>query len=189
CWLFAHLPSRDERTYFLGLAAMCFGFGFIFRPGVGGLLAGISLSLAYYVTAVVITSALIFSFLKVKETYQQSTKETPKTITLTTDYFMQPIGILMIGTFFVMFFMSGMESTFQLLGQDRINITPTEMGALFFIGGIFNALTQGVYIRKLKDGQEKKAMVAGQIMAVIAFIMLPFMNSLIYAGVCIVLLM
>lgn len=185
----ADITTREERTKYMGLVGMSVGLGFIFGPGVGGILASISLSFSYYMTTIVITGALIFSFFKVAETYRQTTRDTPKKITLAVDYFTQPIGILMVGTFFVMFFMSGMESTFQLLGQNRINITPTEMGVLFFIGGIFNALTQGIYIRKLKDGQEKKAMVIGQVMAVIAFLMLPFMTGLVYAGVCIVLLM
>ena len=185
----ADITTREERTKFMGLVGMCIGFGFIFGPGVGGLLAGISLSFTYYMTTVVILGALVFSLIKVPETYKRQTNVAPKKISLTIDYFTQPIGILLVGTFFVMFFMSGMESTFQLLGQERINITPTEMGVLFFIGGIFNALTQGVFIRRIKDGDEKMPMVIGQVMAVVAFIMLPFMTGLVYAGICIVLLM
>lgn len=185
----ADITTREERTKYMGLVGMCIGFGFIFGPGVGGLLAGISLSFAYYMTTVVILGALVFSLIKVPETYKRQTNVAPKKIGLTIDYFTQPIGILLVGTFFVMFFMSGMESTFQLLGQERINITPTEMGALFFIGGIFNALTQGVFIRRIKDGDEKMPMIIGQVMAVVAFIMLPFMTGLVYAGICIVLLM
>ncbi|WP_240921859.1 MULTISPECIES: MFS transporter [Jeotgalicoccus] len=185
----ADITTREERTKYMGLIGMCIGFGFIFGPGVGGLLAGISLSFTYYMTTVVILGALVFSLIKVPETYKRQTNVAPKKIGLTIDYFTQPIGILLVGTFFVMFFMSGMESTFQLLGQERINITPTEMGVLFFIGGIFNALTQGVFIRRIKDGDEKMPMVIGQVMAVVAFIMLPFMTGLVYAGICIVLLM
>lgn len=185
----ADITTREERTKYMGLVGMCIGFGFIFGPGVGGLLAGISLSFAYYMTTVVILGALVFSLIKVPETYKRQTNVAPKKIGLTIDYFTQPIGILLVGTFFVMFFMSGMESTFQLLGQERINITPTEMGVLFFIGGIFNALTQGVFIRRIKDGDEKMPMIIGQVMAVVAFIMLPFMTGLVYAGICIVLLM
>lgn len=184
----ADITTREERTKYMGLVGMTVGLGFIFGPGVGGLLAGISLSFAYYMTTIIIAGAFIFSLIKVPETYNPSTQSQSK-ITVTTDYFTKPIGILMVGTFFVMFFMSGMESTFQLLGQERINITPTEMGLLFFIGGIFNAITQGWYIRRLKDGQEKNAMIVGQIMAVIAFVMLPFMTGLVYAGICIILLM
>lgn len=185
----ADITTREERTKYMGLVGMCIGFGFIFGPGVGGLLAGISLSFAYYMTTIVILGALVFSLIKVPETFKRQTNIAPKKLGVTIDYFTQPIGILLVGTFFVMFFMSGMESTFQLLGQDRINITPTEMGVLFFIGGIFNALTQGVFIRKIKDGDEKIPMIAGQVMAVVAFIMLPFMTGLVYAGICIVLLM
>ncbi|MCK1975746.1 MFS transporter [Jeotgalicoccus huakuii] len=185
----ADITTREERTKYMGLVGMCIGFGFIFGPGVGGLLAGISLSFAYYMTTVVILGALVFSLIKVPETYKRQTNVAPKKIGLTIDYFTQPIGILLVGTFFVMFFMSGMESTFQLLGQEKINITPTEMGVLFFIGGIFNALTQGVFIRRIKDGDEKMPMIIGQVMAVVAFIMLPFMTGLVYAGICIVLLM
>lgn len=185
----ADITTREERTKYMGLVGMCIGFGFIFGPGVGGLFAGISLSFAYYMTTIVILGALVFSLIKVPETFKRQTNIAPKKLGVTIDYFTQPIGILLVGTFFVMFFMSGMESTFQLLGQDRINITPTEMGVLFFIGGIFNALTQGVFIRKIKDGDEKIPMIAGQVMAVVAFIMLPFMTGLVYAGICIVLLM
>src|SRR5699024_10423030 len=160
----ADITTRQERTKYMGLVGMCIGFGFIFGPGVGGLLAGISLSFAYYMTTIVIAIALVFSFFKVPETFKRPTNKVPKNITMTIDYFMQPIGILLVGTFFVMFFMSGMESTFQLLGQDRINITPTELGVLFF-------------------------MLVGQLMSVVAFIMLHFMTGLVYAGICIVLLM
>src|SRR5699024_5366327 len=105
------------------------------------------------------------------------------------EYFIKPVGILLVATFVVMFMMSGMESTFQLLGKEKIDITPGEMGVLFFIGGIVNAIVQGGDIRKLKDGQEHGAMMIGQLMALIAFIMLPFMTGLFYAGICIVLLM
>ena len=63
------------------------------------------------------------------------------------------------------------------------------MGVLFFIGVIFNAIVQGGVIRKLKDGQEMPFMIIGQVFTFIAFIMLPFMNGLIYAGFCIVFLM
>lgn len=184
----ADITTRETRTKYMGLVGMCVGMGFIFGPGVGGILADVSLSLPYYMTTVVIICALLFSIFKIKETYRPG-NTAGKNITLPSEYFIKPVGLLLICTFFLMLTMSGMESTFQLLGIERIDITPTEMGALFFIGGIFNAIVQGGIIGKLKDGQEYPMMVLGQGLALIAFIMLPFMNSLIYAGACIVLLM
>lgn len=184
----ADITTRETRTKYMGLVGMAIGMGFIFGPGIGGLLAGISLSLAYYMTTIVILATLVVAILKIKETYQPTTS-VRKDITLPTEYLLQPVGILLVCTFLVMFINSGMESTFQLLGIERISITPAEMGILFFIGGIFNAIVQGGVIRRLKDGQELPFMIAGQVFTLIAFIMLPFMNGLFYAGVCIVLLM
>lgn len=184
----ADITTRETRTKYMGLVGMSIGMGFIFGPGIGGLLAEVSLSLAYFMTTFVILATLIFSIFKIKETYQPTTI-VRKNITLPTEYFLQPVGILLVCTFLIMLINSGMESTFQLLGIERINITPAEMGVLFFIGGIFNAIVQGGVIRRLKDGQEMPFMLIGQAFTLIAFIMLPFMNGLIYAGFCIVFLM
>lgn len=184
----ADLTSREERTKYMGLIGMSIGMGFIFGPGVGGLLAGISLSFAYYMTTLVILGALLFSIFKITETFKTTT-DTRKEIVMPSEYFVQPVGILLVTTFVLMFAISGMESTFQLLAIDKISITPAQMGVLFFIGGIFNAVVQGGVIRKLKDGQEKPVMILGQVLTFTAFIMLPFMGSLFYAGLCIVLLM
>lgn len=184
----ADLTSREERTKYMGLIGMSIGMGFIFGPGVGGLLAGISLSFAYYMTTLVILGALLFSIFKITETFNTTT-DTRKEIVMPSEYFVQPVGILLVTTFVLMFAISGMESTFQLLAIDKISITPAQMGVLFFIGGIFNAVVQGGVIRKLKDGQEKPVMILGQVLTFTAFIMLPFMGSLFYAGLCIVLLM
>lgn len=184
----ADITTREERTKYMGLVGMSIGMGFIFGPGIGGLLAGVTLSFAYYMTTLVILGTLIFSILYVKESYEPST-HMDKEIVMPSEYFIKPVGILLVSTFVLMFVISGMESTFQLLAIDRISITPAEMGILFFIGGVFNALVQGGVIRKLKDGQELPVMLLGQLFTIIAFIMLPFMTGLFYAGICIVLLM
>lgn len=184
----ADITTRETRTKYMGLVGMAIGMGFIFGPGIGGLLAGISLSLAYFVTTIVILATLVVAIFKIEETYRPTTSVN-KNITLPTEYLLQPVGILLVCTFLIMFINSGMESTFQLLGIERISITPAEMGVLFFIGGIFNAIVQGGVIRRLKDGQELPFMIAGQVFTLIAFIMLPFMNGLVYAGFCIVFLM
>ena len=184
----ADITSIETRTKYMGLIGMAMGIGFVFGPGIGGLLASVSVSAPFFMTTIIIFVALIFSVLKIQETYRSNT-DIERGIAVQKEYFIQPVGILLVTTFVVMFMMSGMESTFQLLGKEKIDITPGELGVLFFIGGIFNAIIQGGVIRKLKDGQEYGAMIIGQAMALIAFIMLPFMTGLFYAGICIVLLM
>lgn len=181
------MTSEEERNKYMGLMGMMIGLGFIFGPAVGGLLSGISYQVPYFVTSGILVLIAVLSMLTLQETYHgNSAKETD----LGTSKMMTPqIILILISTFIVMFTMSGMESTFQLFEIEKINITTTQMGLLFMIGGLINAGLQGGYLRKVKDGKEKPVIITGQILTVIAFILLPFSMNLWYAGLCLVLLM
>lgn len=186
----ADISSREERTRYMGLMGMSIGLGFIFGPGVGGILGDINLSFAFYMTAAVLAGAFVFALIKIEETYEPSTENPVSQLRIVpSEYFLQPVGILLITTFVVMFTMSGMESTFQLLTIELISITPTQMGVLFVVGGLLNAAVQGGYIRQLKAHQEYPVMIAGQMMTIVAFIMLPFVTNLWFAGFALILLM
>lgn len=186
----ADISSREERTRYMGLIGMSIGLGFIFGPGVGGILGDINLSFAFYMTAAVLAGAFVFALIKIEETYKPSTENPVSQLRIVpSEYFLKPVGILLITTFVIMFSMSGMESTFQLLTIELISITPTQMGILFLIGGLLNAAVQGGYIRTLKPHQEYPVMIAGQMMTIIAFIMLPFVPNLWFAGIALILLM
>lgn len=181
------MTSEEERNKYMGLMGMMIGLGFIFGPAVGGLLSGISYQVPYFVTSGILVLIAVLSMLTLQETYHRnSAKETD----LGTSKMMTPqIILILISTFIVMFTMSGMESTFQLFEIEKINITTTQMGLLFMIGGLINSGLQGGYLRKVKDGKEKPVIITGQILTVIAFILLPFSMNLWYAGLCLVLLM
>ncbi|TDM02111.1 MFS transporter [Macrococcus hajekii] len=181
----ADVTTSEERNRYMGLMGMMIGFGFIFGPAVGGLLAGYSYQLPYFVTTAILVAIIIGVFLSLPETHHH---EPGHQVKQKLNYTV-PIIILLISTFIVTMTMSGMESSFQLLEIEKINITPTQMGMLFMIGGLVNGLLQGGYLRKVQHGQEKRVMVAGQMITIIAFIMLPFTMNLIYAGICLVLLM
>ena len=176
------MTSEEERNKYMGLMGMMIGLGFIFGPAVGGLLSGISYQVPYFVTSAILVLIAILSMLTLQETYHgNSAKETE----LGTSKMLTPqIIFILISTFIVMFTMSGMESTFQLFEIEKINITTTQMGLLFMIGGLINAGLQGGYLRKVKDGKEKPVIITGQILTVIAFILLPFSMNLWYAGLC-----
>lgn len=181
------MTTHDERNKYMGLMGMMIGLGFIFGPAVGGLLSGISYQIPYFVTAVILTIIALFCMFTIKETLQLSDSDTqehvnPKLLT-------PSIYLLLFSTFIVTFTMSGMESSFQLFEIEKINITATQMGMLFMVGGLINAGLQGGYLRKVKNGKELPVIVTGQIITIIAFIMLPFSMNLMYAGFCLVLLM
>ncbi|KAA1039727.1 MFS transporter [Macrococcus equipercicus] len=183
----ADLTTAEERNRYMGLLGMMIGLGFIFGPAVGGLLAGISYQLPYFITAVILMLIFILVLIKLPETHHE--RSGPEDKRINWQIFRQPVGLLLLCTFIVMMTMSGMESSFQLLEINRINITPTEMGLLFMVGGFVSAILQGGYLRKVKHGAERQVMIAGQIITAVAFIMLPFTMNLAYAGLCLVLLM
>lgn len=186
----ADISTRDERTKYMGMIGMSIGLGFIFGPGVGGILADINLSFAFYMTATVLFGAFIFALVKIGETYTPTNENPVTNIRLVpSEYFLKPVGILLITTFVVMFTMSGLESTFQLLTIELISITPTQMGVLFLVGGLLNAAIQGGYIRQVKPHQEYGVMITGQMMTILAFVMLPFVPNLLFAGICLILIM
>lgn len=180
------MTSEEERNKYMGLMGMMIGLGFIFGPAVGGLLSGISYQIPYFVTGAILVLIAILSVLTLRETYHGKQYNTqhlnPKMMT-------PQVLLILLSTFIVMFTMSGMESTFQLFEIEKINITTTQMGILFMVGGLINAGLQGGYLRKVKDGKEKPVIITGQILTIIAFILLPFSMNLWFAGLCLVLLM
>lgn len=181
------MTSEEDRNKYMGLMGMMIGLGFIFGPAVGGLLSGISYQIPYFVTSAILVLIALASMVTLHETYDgnirnDDTSISPKMLT-------PQVILILLSTFIVMFTMSGMESTFQLFEIEKINITTTQMGLLFMVGGLINAALQGGYLRKVKDGQEKRVIITGQILTIIAFILLPFSMNLWFAGLCLVLLM
>ncbi|HCD19509.1 MFS transporter [Macrococcoides caseolyticum subsp. caseolyticum] len=181
------MTTHEERNKYMGLMGMMIGLGFIFGPAVGGLLSGISYQIPYFVTAAILTVIALFCLFTIQETLQHSTDSEQATVN--PKLLTPAVYMLLLSTFIVTFTMSGMESSFQLFEIEKINITATQMGMLFMIGGLVNAGLQGRYLRKVKHGQEKPVIITGQLITIVAFIMLPFSMNLFYAGLCLVLLM
>lgn len=181
------MTTHEERNKYMGLMGMMIGLGFIFGPAVGGLLSGISYQIPYFVTAAILTVIALFCLFTIQETLQHLTDSEQATVN--PKLLTPAVYMLLLSTFIVTFTMSGMESSFQLFEIEKINITATQMGMLFMIGGLVNAGLQGGYLRKVKHGQEKPVIITGQLITIVAFIMLPFSMNLFYAGLCLVLLM
>src|SRR5699024_12716972 len=59
----ADITSIESRSKYMGLIGMAMGIGFVFGPGVGGLLATVSISAPFFMTSVIILVALIFSII------------------------------------------------------------------------------------------------------------------------------
>jgi multidrug resistance protein len=180
----ADITTDEERNKYMGLLGMSIGLGFIFGPAIGGVLGGVSLSLPFTASAVLVLLLMVYASLILKEPVRQGEavkrKLLPKGGSMLWQY---RIRYLFLFSFAVTFLLAGLESTFQLFQIDQIEITPLQLGYLFMASGFVDAAIQGGVVRRVKDGTEANWIIGAQIVTAIGLLMLPFTNSLVFAGV------
>ncbi|CEG23989.1 Tetracycline resistance protein, class C [Planococcus massiliensis] len=180
----ADITTDEERNKYMGLLGMSIGLGFIFGPAIGGVLGAVSLSLPFTASAVLVLLLMVYASLVLKEPVRQGEavkrKLLPKGGSLLWHY---RIRYLFLFSFAVTFLLAGLESTFQLFQIDQIEITPLQLGYLFMASGFVDAAIQGGVVRRVKDGTETKWIIGAQIVTAIGLLMLPFTDSLLFAGV------
>lgn len=180
----ADITTNEERNKYMGFLGMSIGLGFIFGPAIGGLLGAVSLSLPFTASAVLVLLLMGYASLVLKEPVRKG--EAVKRALLpkgSSTLWQFRIRYLFLFSFMVTFLLAGLESTFQLFQIDQIEITPLQLGYLFIASGFVDAAIQGGVVRRIKDGAETKWIIGAQIVTALGLAILPFTNSLIFAGV------
>ncbi|MGR5981311.1 MFS transporter [Bacillus cereus] len=80
--------------------------------------------------------------------------------------------------------LAGLEGTYQLFGKQAIGITPLQIGIIFLASGLVDACIQGGLIRYIRNGDEKRYMIIGQIISATGLFLIPFITNLLWAGIC-----
>lgn len=177
------ISNEDNRNKYMGFMGMSIGLGFIFGPAIGGLLGEISIRMPFTVSAILIFMLFFYALaiLKEPEVYR---KTEGRTIipTAAGKLFSYRIRYLFVFSFLVTFLLAGVESTLQLFQMEAIQITSAQIGSLFLFSGFVDFFIQGMVVRKVKDGQEPRWLMLAQIITAIGLLMLPFTNSLTFAG-------
>lgn len=177
------ISTEENRNKYMGFMGMSVGLGFIFGPAIGGLLGNISLQMPFIVSAILIFLLFIFALVVLQEPTARKEvvgrdidrNEAKKLFTYRVRY-------LFLFSFMVTFLLAGIESTLQLFQIDQIQITAAQLGSLFLFSGFVDFFIQGMVVRKVKDGHEGKWLLGAQVVTAIGLLMLPFTNSLWYAG-------
>lgn len=181
----ADQTSPENRTKYMGYIGISIGLGFIFGPSIGGLLSGYGLSVPFYCSAAMLSLLFVLSWVLLPESHIRSDQNAAMR--------MQPgeqwkwvkgsqMFPLLSFTFIATLLMAGLESTFQLFEIEKIGITPVQVGLLFMISGLVDALVQGVIIPSIKHGQESRWIIGGQLVAGFALLMIPFGTELWMVG-------
>ena len=179
----ADITPPDQRTKGMGLVGMSIGLGFTLGPGFGGLLSVISLQTPFYAAAGLALVTFLLAAWKLKESLapEQRKKKSEKRVSRW-KAFQGPLKYLYVLAFFVTFTLAGMEATLQFFGMERFDVTPLQVGLLFFVCGLVGALVQGgVVRRRIKKGEETKYIVIGLVISALGFFMLLFAHSLWWA--------
>ena len=180
----ADMTNEDNRNKYMGLLGMSIGLGFIFGPAIGGVLGDYSFKLPFIASGILTLVLFVYASVVLKEPERRgdATKRAlvPDGASVLWKY---RIRYLFITSFLITFLLAGVEATFQLFQMQQIEITPKQVGYLFMASGFVDAAMQGGVVRRVKNGTEVKWIIGAQVITALGLLLIPFTNSLIFAGV------
>ena len=152
----ADVTRPEQRSRGMGLIGAAFGLGFIFGPIVGGLLGGPSASEADFRTPFLVAAglssvAVVMTLTLLRESWTADKRAaafrglTPagRLAELGRALHLPVLGLLIVLFFIFTFVFAGMESTYALWAERRLDWGPRQVGTAFGVAGLLAALIQG----------------------------------------------
>ncbi len=141
--------SEEERGGGMGMMGAAMGIGMVLGPGVGGWLAGRTLSLPFFVAAGLSMVTLVFILLALPESLSREHRagredglHGPQMRALWQALF-GPIGVLLFLAFLLSFGLTNFEGIFGLYALERYGYGPQRVGMVLTIIGLVSAVVQG----------------------------------------------
>lgn len=176
----ADVTPPEERTKGMGLVGMSIGLGFTIGPGFGGLLSKLSLQAPFFAAAVLALLTFLLAMSRLQESLPvEKRRQRHDKAPSRWQAFSGSIRYLYVLAFFVAVTLAGLEATLQLFGMQRFDVTPAQVGMMFFVCGIVGALVQGGVVRRyIRQGSESKFIIAGLVLSAAGFFLLVTAHSL-----------
>ncbi len=181
----ADITTEENRTKGMGLVGMSIGLGFIFGPGIGGLLSRFGYDVPFFAASGLAFVMMLTAFLYLGESLPQE-KRTRRREAKPSRWtaFTGPLKYLYILGFFVSFTLAELETTLQYFQMARFNATPADIGFMLTVSGIVGAAIQGGVVRKyVKKGGEHKVILYGLVLSAAGFFLLLLSENLLTATV------
>ncbi len=177
------ITPPEQRTKGMGLVGMSIGLGFTLGPGFGGLLSIFSLNTPFFAASALALTTCLLAAAKLKESLPPEKRKAKSEKSVSRwKAFQGPLKYLYVLAFFVTFTLAGMEATLQFFGMKRFDVTPLQVGLLFFVCGLVGALVQGGIVRRrIKKGEEGKYISIGLVISAAGFFLLLYAHSLWWA--------
>jgi DHA1 family multidrug resistance protein-like MFS transporter len=142
--------SEEERGDAIGKLGGAAALGVILGPGIGGWLAGDSLTLPFFIAAglSLVSTVLIAAILpeSLPPRTRQVVDKKIKFINLPELWraLLCPIGILLLMAFIVSFGATNFQAIFGLYALEKFNFDPQQVGTILVVVGLVSAIIQGL---------------------------------------------
>ena len=175
----ADVTTEADRGKGMGLMGAAMGLGFIFGPGIGGIMG--NHSLPFFVAGGLSLATFGFALLLLPESLKLTEPLDVQEVTISPWSAMKhPLTPLFLVAFFSAFIFSGLETIFPLFIKDQLNYGAKELGVMFVIMGILVALLQGGVLGKLINVfGEFKLIIIGLLFNALGMALLPWAKALV----------
>jgi multidrug resistance protein len=153
----ADVTDEAGRGKGMGLMGAAMGLGFIFGPGIGGLLSRFGHDTPFFVAGGLALVNCAMAAVALRESHAGAGRGTAAGLAAPWRGFQSPLLPFYWVALCVPFAMAALETTFPLFIQDRFAYGAFEMGWMFFFMGSAVALVQGVLLGRLihRHGEER----------------------------------
>lgn len=175
----ADISSEEERTKSMGLVGMTIGIGFILGPAIGGVFSLWGPYIPFFAATILLFAMMLVASAVLKESlrnFGNTGKQVEKPSKLAA--FKGRMKYLYMLSFFVAFSLAGLESTFQFFQMEKIGATVLQVGIMFGVVGVVEAIVQGGIIRLItKQDGETKGIVLGLLISSAGFFLILFSQN------------
>ena len=144
--------SEENRGGGMGMIGAAMGIGMVLGPGLGGWLAGSSLSIPFFLAGALSVLAFVLILLILPESLLQKSatrKITGPQLSVLRQALAGPLGILFILSFLLSFGLTNFEGVFGLYAARKYAYGPQQVGTILTMVGIISAVIQGFLVGPL----------------------------------------
>ena len=144
--------SEENRGGGMGMIGAAMGIGMVLGPGLGGWLAGSSLSIPFILAGALSVLAFVLILLILPESLLQKSatrKITGPQLSVLWQALAGPLGILFILSFLLSFGLTNFEGVFGLYAARKYGYGPQQVGTILTMVGIISAVIQGFLVGPL----------------------------------------
>ncbi len=168
--------SEEDRGRGMGILGAAVGLGTVLGPGIGGWLAGdsltrASLSLPFYIAGVSALLALLLIWLLLPESLPRSERQGVKpghsgiNMRQIKQALYSPVGVMLIMALLVAFAVTTYFGIFGLYALDRFGYGPSMVGMVLMVVGLVSAIVQGLLTGPLTKRWGEKPLIQVSLLA------------------------